>query len=220
MKKNNLKKLINSKGFTLVELLVTLSIFAVTTGIVMTSQGKFDNSVLLTNTAYDIAITIRQAQTYGVNVKESLVSNKYNPYGVRFDLSISDGDNKRFNLFEDSLTVNNIHNNIQDGNFICTSSDEECVNSYKLKRGHYIKSICVGTNESDCDTNAINTSRLDISFVRPNPEAVILGVISGIPDTFSSTNPRKFAKIVISSADDTAKRSIVVTKVGQIYVKK
>jgi prepilin-type N-terminal cleavage/methylation domain-containing protein len=205
MRKKNFIKT-NSAGFTLIELLVTLSIFAITTGIVMTSQGKFDNSVLLTNTAYDIAITLRQAQTFGVNVKEG-ASAKFNPYGVVFQ---TDFDNKRFDLFEDLAGGTKYK---YDGSFVCTTSDAECVNSYKIKRGHYIKYICAGTDDADCESNKKTT--LNISFVRPNPEAIILAN----NDTYSVGNLKGFAKIVISSADGTATRSIIVTKVGQIYVK-
>lgn len=209
MTKKNLKK-INSSGFTLVELLVTLSIFAITTGIVMTSQGKFDNSILLTNTAYDIVITIRQAQTYGVNIKEGVSvsgTTGFNPYGVVFNMS----NYKKFNFFEDVVTKNYKY----DGDFICTTSDIECVNSYKIKRGHYIKSICAGTNDTECDLNPKDT--LNISFQRPNPESIILAD----NDVYSpTTDSRKnYAKIVISSADGSAERSIIITKVGQIYVK-
>src|SRR3989338_7579467 len=60
-----------NRGFTLVELLVTLSLFVVLTTIVLFSQSKFNGSILLTNLAYDVAITVRQAQTYGVNVRET-----------------------------------------------------------------------------------------------------------------------------------------------------
>ena len=207
MRKKNLTK-INSAGFTLIELLVTLSIFAITTGIVMTSQGKFDNSILLTNTAYDIAITLRQAQTFGVNVKEG-ASATFNPYGVVFQ---TDFDNKRFDLFED-LTGGTRYK--YDGAFICTTSDAECVNSYKIKRGHYIKYVCAGANDTECESNKTQTQTLNISFVRPNPEAIILAN----SDTYSVGNLKSFAKIVISSSDGSATRSIVVTKVGQIYVK-
>src|SRR3989338_6906440 len=61
-----------NRGFTLVELLVTLSLFVVLTTIVLFSQQKFNGSILLTNLAYDVALTIRQAQTFGVNVRENV----------------------------------------------------------------------------------------------------------------------------------------------------
>ena len=211
MIKKNLKK-INSAGFTLVELLVTLSIFAITTGIVMTSQGKFDNSILLTNTAYDIALTLRQAQTFGVNVKEGSgsVSSKFNPYGVVFNNSVK----TRFDLFEDLPTKNYKY----DGEFVCTTIDTECVNSYKIKRGHYVSSISVYDNAGA--SSSVNV--LNISFIRPNPEAIIVTDVGSYNPALPSAffNLPKSAEIVISSADNSATRTIIVTKVGQIYVKR
>lgn len=211
MRKKNLTK-IKSAGFTLVELLVTLSIFAITTGIVMTSQGKFDNSVLLTNTAYDIAITLRQAQTYGVNVKESEtgVTDKFkSSYGLYFDTV--GVNSKRFIMFFDA--DNNYK--ISDTGIACPKGDEECINAYKIKRGHYISSLCA-VYASDSNT-CISKNSLDISFKRPNPEAVILAN----DETYfaNNLNPINLVKITISSADGSATRTIVVTKVGQIYVK-
>jgi prepilin-type N-terminal cleavage/methylation domain-containing protein len=207
MRKKNLTKT-NSSGFTLIELLVTLSIFAITTGIVMTSQGKFDNSVLLTNTAYDIALTLRQAQTYGVNVKESeTVSGNFKySYGLYFD---KNANNKRFIMFFD----NDNDYKISDTGITCPQGDLECVASYKIKRGHYIENICAWKEgEIECETQ----DSLNITFKRPNPEANILAGT----DTYSAGNLKKSAEITISSADGSATRTIVVTKVGQIYVKR
>ncbi|MFA6430558.1 MAG: prepilin-type N-terminal cleavage/methylation domain-containing protein [Candidatus Paceibacterota bacterium] len=222
MIKKNLKK-INSAGFTLVELLVTLSIFAVTTGIVMTSQGKFDNSILLTNTAYDIALTLRQAQTFGVNVKEGSgnASSKFNPYGVVFNNSVK----TRFDLFED-LPGGSGGSNYRykyDGNFICvTNVDLECVSGFKIKRGHYVKSISIYDNAGASSSVDV----LNISFIRPNPEAIIVADVGANIGSYNPALPSAFfnlpksAEIVISSADNSATRTIIVTKVGQIYVKR
>jgi prepilin-type N-terminal cleavage/methylation domain-containing protein len=65
--KNNLSR---KSGFTLIELMVVLVVFVALTGIMISSQSKFDGTILLNNLAYDIALSIREAQTYGVNVKE------------------------------------------------------------------------------------------------------------------------------------------------------
>ena len=104
LKKNGLlsKNLTPSKGFTLIELLVTLSLFVVLTTIVIFSQSKFNGSILLTNLAYDVALTVRQAQSYGVNVREvaSDTSTGFkHAYGVHFDIA----NDKEFILFSDSV---------------------------------------------------------------------------------------------------------------------
>jgi len=203
-----IKRNILKKGFTLIELLITLSIFAVTTGMVMYSQGKFDSSVLLSNLAYDIAITIRQAQTFGINVKEFTSSggSKFSSYGVVFDLE--NIGNKQFNLFTDMPNINGVGNSDFDGDVSCPTNDQECVNKYVLKNNNIIDSICVGDNEFSCET----VNKLVILFTRPDPDAKIFA-----DDNIGS--PRNFAKIVVSSvADPTAKRSIIVNNIGQIYV--
>ncbi|MFA6227250.1 MAG: type II secretion system protein [Candidatus Paceibacterota bacterium] len=209
------RKIFLNKGFTLVELLITLSIFAVTTGIVMFSQNKFDNSVLLTNLAYDMAITIRQAQAYGVNVKEHILLNgqgSFNPYGVYFSAS----DSTHYLMFSDTIGGQN-----SKGDFLynskdmsCPTTDSECVNRYALKRGDHIVSFCTGANETACDQQIIGgqIDSLRILFKRPEPDAkIFVG-----EDTFTSLG---YAKITVSSADGNSKRSVVVTNTGQIYVK-
>ena len=56
------QKINNHKsGFTLVELLVTITIFVILTGVVLVNSNSFDNSVLLNNFAYDVALTIKEA---------------------------------------------------------------------------------------------------------------------------------------------------------------
>jgi len=209
-KKNNLRS-----GFTLIELLVAIVIFVITTGIVVFSQNKFDNGILLDNLAYDIAITIRQAQSFGVNVKESgtgISNGVFPPYGVYFDLTLS-GTNKNFIFFSD--TINSAGQSIPDlifnGNETCLANDPECVQKYSIKRGSYIKSICAGTSIVNCLSN--QTDQLTIVFKRPNPDALIYNS----SDTERS-NPLTYAKITVSSADGTATRNIIVTNVGQIYV--
>ena len=84
-----------NSGFTLVELLITISIFVILTGVVLFSQSKFNGSILLTNLAYDTAVTLRQAQTYGINIKEFNTGSgtgQFVPYGVHFATSSPNGE--------------------------------------------------------------------------------------------------------------------------------
>ncbi|MEK7157731.1 MAG: prepilin-type N-terminal cleavage/methylation domain-containing protein [Patescibacteria group bacterium] len=192
LKKNGLlsKNLTPSKGFTLIELLVTLSLFVVLTTIVIFSQSKFNGSILLTNLAYDVALTVRQAQSYGVNVREvaSDTSTGFkHAYGVHFDIA----NDKEFILFSDSVGG--------DGNY--KEGDDSLINKYKIKRGSYISNLCVN---SSCD----NVSKLDITFLRPNPDAIIKG---------DSATDETEAKITISSSDG-ATRTVIIYSTGQISI--
>lgn len=183
------------RGFTLVELLVTLSLFVILTGVVLFNQSKFNSSILLTNLAYDVAITIRQAQTFGINVREAPGGGgefDY-AYGVHFN----NNDQKTIVLFVDAT-----------GNEKYDSANQESIDKYKIKKGNYIKEICVTPNggTETCDST---DKYLDITFLRPDPDAIIKSSISsGMIDS---------AKIVISSPDGNT-RYVLVNSTGHISI--
>lgn len=198
------KNITYKKGFTLVELLITIVIFVMLTGVVLFNQNKFDSTILLKNLAYDIALTIRQAQTYGVNVKESQISGEFTSYGVYINIE----ENKKIIFFSDLSTSKD--GRFSDEDTTCSPNDinSECLQKYTLKRGNYISKLCV----PDTDGSCLEVGELTINFVRPNPDAYIY-----VDDDL---NNKKYAEIELSSSDGSSKSSIVVTSVGQIYVKK
>ncbi|MBI2004934.1 prepilin-type N-terminal cleavage/methylation domain-containing protein [Patescibacteria group bacterium] len=55
-------------GFTLVELLVVVSIMLIITSTLLLQQRKFNSATLMRTLAYNIALSIRQAQVYGTSV--------------------------------------------------------------------------------------------------------------------------------------------------------
>lgn len=190
-------------GFTLVELLITIVIFVMLTGVVLFNQNKFDSTVLLKNLAYDIALTIRQAQTYGVNVRESQETGIFSSYGVYLNVV---ENNKKIIFFSDVVK----DYKFTDSSMDCPANDidSECMQKYSLKKGNYISKLCAGQNVSNC----LEVDKLVLYFQRPNPDAYIYADGSSISS--------KYSEIEISSSDDSSKISIVVTDVGQIYVKK
>ncbi|MFA6797532.1 MAG: type II secretion system protein [Candidatus Paceibacterota bacterium] len=218
-KKNNNKFIKSTSGFTLIELLVTIVIFVVLTGVVLFKQTSFDSTILLSNFAYDTAITIRQAQSYGLNTRESTVSGNFSPYGVYFNLEKS---NKSFVFFADTGGVinedgtrssNSEADKIFNGNFeTCPVGDLECVQKYTMKRGNFIKSICVGNNKEECDSN--DSMEVTILFKYPEPDALIYAEGNDRPDVGYN-----YAEILLSSSDGVT-RKVVITGVGQIYVEK
>ncbi len=212
LQRNNIKQNLAS-GFTLVELLVVITIFVLLTGIVLFNQSNFDNGILLNNLAYDIAFTLRQAQNFGVSVKESSVSNFQAGYGMY--MNINPGGTKNFVFFTDTnpLGVNSIVNKYDSSVTNCTVSDTECVQKYSINRGNYIQKICVN-NDTDCTIKEIS-----ILFKRPKLDANIYytptsGLNSGV---FGATSSQ--ARIIVAGQNNST-TSIVISNVGQIYVTK
>lgn len=72
------------RGFGLIELLVSMSIMAIVSAVVLTKHGSFNGAVLLRNMTYEVAYTIRQAQLLAVSTTDG--GTEQVSYGVQFDI--------------------------------------------------------------------------------------------------------------------------------------
>ncbi len=183
------------RGFSLIELLVVTAIFIVITGLVLANHSRFNSSVLLGNAAYDIALSVREAQVYGLSTQ--IYSGAFQAgYGVHFQ-----GTSQYF-LFAD---LDAGHNKRYD------QGTDKVIQTYTLTRGHSIKNYCGvkvdGTKE--CSDNASAITHLDIGFLRPNPDSTITGDAPGVG--YSS------GTITIKSGSNET-RTISIQSTGQISV--
>ena len=198
----SLRKRNYNKGFTLVELLVTITIFVILTGVVLFNQSKFNSSILLTNLAYDTALTVRQAQTYGINIKEFNVNgtgNFFVPYGVHFDISAP----KSFILFAD-LDKKGYY----DFSTSTCDAPSGCVNRYNISRGNYISDLC--TSDMIC-----GFKKMDIVFIRPNPDAHISVSADG---STATRVPDQVSAIIKLKGSDGSVRKVSVRNNGLIEI--
>lgn len=210
------------KGFTLVELMVSIAIFFIMTALLVANFGSFNSGVLLTDVAYDIALTLRTAQTYGLSVQgQGPVSNYSftNPYGVAlcaiptcYGSNVMQAfTNQQVVLFADVAGAWTP----PDGAF--DSFDFPVPPSYTIQHGAKIVDICTGNGRTGC-----GNARVDITFLRPNPDAIICvsaDTTLGMPNTCGGSSfAGSFVEIVVESPD--GKDSYVtVDKTGQISVR-
>ena len=201
-----------NRGFTIVELVISVGIFVFMTTLVVAKYGTFNQSTLLTDTAYDTALVIRLAQTYGVSVKNSgtlgSTANFNAPYGVDFDTATdacggSNSSPTTFTMFSDSSP------STPDG--LCGVSDTS-ITPYAITRGTSITAICAATDAATCHQSSQSMNRLAVSFVRPNPEAVICGTRSG-----ASSCAYTYAEVTLTGSDGST-RIITIRQNGQISV--
>src|SRR3989344_4535409 len=144
-------------GFTLIEMLVVIAVMAIVTGVMLANNGRFGGQVLLQNLAYDIALTLRQAQVYGISVQRFEDTNEYVAgYGVNFRSSSPD----LFILYGDL-----------DGDEVYSGANETVRSALKLHSGYKIRELIV--IDSDAPSVPIAASELDIGFRRPEPDAYI-----------------------------------------------
>lgn len=195
-------------GFTLVELLVSISIMTVILTVIVLNQSTYTDNIALTNLADEISSTISQAQAYGIGVK-GLANDFTASFGVTFSIRTSpDGDDKAYLNFADKGGILNVY----DGNWNCANA--ECLGKVDITRGNFINDICIVRKIPLSDQCNV-AKRTDISFARPNTEAQIKffnnsGNEVGNPDD-------RGAKISLQSPRG-AIRSVTVYKTGQISV--
>jgi type II secretory pathway pseudopilin PulG len=198
----------SDRAFTVVELLVSVGIFVFLTVLLVVKYGSFNQSVLLTNLAYDVAVTIRTAQAYGLSVKKvgagDAASNFQYAYGVHFDTTPGKDATITLFAFTPVQTANHTYNKA-DGTI------EEDITQYTLKRGARITGLCV--NSTNCNPAPFIDHKLDIIFRRPNPN----GDICFIDDIDDFICGFQYAEITIAGTDGST-RVVAVRENGQIFV--
>lgn len=146
-----------NKAFSLVELLVSMALITIILSVTLFNYGGFNDNLAISGAIQEMAVTMRQAQTYGISVKESSSgTNQFNyAYGIYFN-SVP-GSNNTYTIFVD-LNSNNKYD----------SGTDTTVETVNLRNGVVISSICDAIN---CPATGI--SILNVTFLRPNPDARI-----------------------------------------------
>lgn len=176
--------------------MVVTAIFVILSAVVLANNSRFGSVIILQNLTHDIALSVREAQVYGIAVR------RYDPgegpgvfthgYGVHF------APGTTYELFADV----NANGKWDAG---------ETVKQTTISGGFSVSDICAP--EEEC-----GKSRVDILFKRPEPDACIsvAGATSlGADGTCISSVQRAVIEIV-SSRDDTA--SVTLESSGQISV--
>ena len=198
----------NTKGFTLLEVMVTLSIMTVILTVILLNQSSYTEKVQLANLADQMTLTLTQMQSYGIAVKE--IEPGSEDFSAAYGISLSilpSGDETVYLAFADKD-----RDGRYDGNWNCsTGGSSECLEKVVMSPGNFIDAICL--IEEDGDENCIDPQRVDISFLRPNTEAIITTYTSN--GQVMDTSNAQGVKISLQSPS-AFERLVVVYKVGQI----
>jgi len=180
------------RGLTLIEMLVVTGIIALISGLVLANNNRFGGQVLLQNLAYDIALSIREAQIYGISVQQFQGTYGYS-YGMYFQPSTS-GGRTIYVLFADTDD-----NGLYDGT-------AELVQSTAIASGYAVADLCATPVSS---IERCGLSSLAITFRRPEPDAYIR--------TQDHAGLHESARIILRSPRGETKQ-VVVGVNGQISV--
>ena len=196
---------IQGAGFTLIELMVTTAIFLILTTTVILNYPRFNSNISVGKVAREMALTIREAQAFGLAVRE-FESVSPSAFGVFFHKD----NTQEMIMFVDKD---------EDGKYRqalgCSDDpDAECIEKFILKGNVSIVDICVNSTGLDGDERCIGdgTDYVDIIFERANPD-------SKIDRNNEKTFDNATANVIIQSnnyADQD--KSIRVWITGQISV--
>lgn len=218
------------RGFTLVELIVVVSIMAILTTIILAGQSSFNRSILVTNTAYTIALSLRQAQSLGLSSRQYVSGGSIYEsagYGIHVLRTATLPAANSYVVYADiggTSPVTTPTNNCppgtpgspeaKPGNCRYDAGLDGVLQTYKLERGFLIRTFC-GVRTSNGSTycsDADDLRELNIVFRRPNTETIMAGNLAGSWIQLSG------AAIYVSSPDQAAVRGICISSVGQVSV--
>lgn len=201
-KKNLRLKFFSQAGFGLVELMVSISIMAIVSGIIFTNQSSYNGAILLRGEAYDIALQIREIQLSAVSAI-GIGGEFRSVYGLNFNSTT--GNDGKYAIYKDSTTGANANN-------VVYNSGEEFGLQGKLDDRFEIRNIMT------VDSNGTETAVDDINiiFARPNFDARFYR-----NDSTLVADPA--IKIYISRRGNTGSgsgdvRVVEITRSGQIAV--
>ena len=180
----------HTRGFSLIELLVSMAIVVTIAFVALARYSDFDSVVLLRSLAYEIALSVREAQTFGVAVVGDVGTFSVSTtYGVHFEVGTE------YHLF--------IDNNPENGRF----DTDESITTYTIGNQNSISNLCttVGATET-CGRDDI-----DIMFTRPDLEASYYS--SNVAD------PTTLSEVAIEIASKTGNtQRVTISAAGQIEV--
>jgi hypothetical protein len=145
---------------------------------------SYSRALILSNTAYDVALTIRFAETYGLGSRAHSTGGNTG-YGLHFQSGVAD----RFTLFADTYPAVGTadHSPADDvcheaptydpegpsalaGNCVYEEAEGERVQDYILGNGITIYEFCALAGSWSCsETHGGGLASLDLVFARPNP---------------------------------------------------
>jgi prepilin-type N-terminal cleavage/methylation domain-containing protein len=195
-------------GFTVIELMVTVSIVVLVTGIIMLQYSSFNSSVLLRSQAYLTGFDVREAQSLAVGIR-GRGSEFREEYGIYFSLASPN----TYLLFQDNDSLGE-HTPVR------YNQGEEVGVPYTVDPRFRLVNICA-TNATGraCaydDPSTTNESidaslqEMTISYRRPDFDAAF----------YSPSRSNITAVDIIIAADQSAQiqRKVVVYSTGQVSV--
>lgn len=155
----------NVRGFTLVELMVSMAIMVIMSMALLYNYPDTSVRVTLINSVYSTALLIREAQVRGSAIDS--MNSTLGGYGVQIKIPAIDSISQIF-LFGDTISGAKNSFGLPIGNGIYDLSPiDETKSTTSLPNKYNFTKICVGQSPAICTSTP--GSYVTISFTRPSP---------------------------------------------------
>ena len=144
-------------GFSMLELVVVIAIMVTVSSIVLANYPGFNERLTARQRAEEIASNVRQAQAYGLGVKE-FVPNDFPGYGVYFESSVTDS----YVLFADSVR-----------NLTYDLLSSEKIKDLPILGNVRIYDLCA--NQKQLPAGSCGLTSLTVVYTRPTPIVILKG---------------------------------------------
>ena len=185
-----------------------MAIIMIITAIVFTSQNAFNQTLVLANTAYDVALSLRSAESFGLGARgASGVTNA--GYGIHFTVG------NTFVSFADTaggVSCNNSTPICKIGDGVYTAGSDSSAAQTTIGNGVTVSKFCALsgiTSVWSCSSGTLTS--IDVVFTRPDPTPSIKSKSTSGGPVVSYSN----ACIELSSPQG-AKRFVSVEASGEI----
>lgn len=211
-------------GFTLIEFIVIMSIFAIMASVALFNFQGFRSNVAVNNLAQDIALLARQAQTFGWSTLSEDSAGQIllsggttgNPlrfsHGIFFDYDTTG--------FRNTITLYKKNNTNPGDEYYIPNSQDILVDQIVIQGSYQIVAVASAANKNDLLLTATNeipqiipiVNDVSIAFSRPKPEALI----------FENSTPvnQNYLGIYIGPTNQTtiANTLVIISRSGEIWV--
>lgn len=191
------------RGFTLLELVVAVSITVLVMVAVLADFPLLGRSFAIEREAQLVALALRDAEVRAVAVRENPLGGFNTPFGVHFDI----GNPNQYIIFADL--------NLGAGDFAGFYDAGEELETIPMSQKTKIKRICqnIKNPPEDC-----TIEQLSVTFRRPAPTIEI----SGVGVTIGGPPPVPLGdgdfEIEVVSNDESLERCIVIWTTGAISI--
>jgi prepilin-type N-terminal cleavage/methylation domain-containing protein len=200
-------------GFSLIELLVAVSIMIAITAIVFANHGNFSSQALLRSQAFDMALRFREIQQTAVSASGLGASGFNSFYGIRWE-----SGTVNFNFYQPFSSAPDTNGNYNVSSFTPFGPRGTVDEQYQIVCVEFVDGGvgqgCLGVNQT-----------VDIVFQRPNFDAVFYNA-GGVQQNYAALRfhigPRGTAQnagtIPLPPRNPAEERRVTISASGQISV--